>query len=324
MQTVLITGATGFIGQALCAALRRAGKSLRIVARKPRDLPAEHPGADNFIHADIGDPVDWAAALQGVDCVVHLAARTHVMRDTAADPLAEYRRINVDATRRLAQAAAAAAVRRFVFLSSIKVNGEATTGVPYSEQSLPHPEDSYGLSKWEAEQALSAIAAESRLETVVLRPPLVYGPGVKGNILRLMRAIDRGLPLPLGGIDNSRSLIYLGNLVDAIVLCLDHPAAAGKTYLLADHDLSSTELARGIGAALGKPAHLFTIPPALLKMAGAVAGKSDSVTRLLGSLQIDSAKIRRELGWEPRRDPQAGLQEMANSYRQQEHREYSR
>lgn len=318
MQTVLVTGASGFIGQALCTALRGAGNSLRIVARQPGKLPRALPGTDTVIRADIGDPIDWPTALQGVDCVIHLAARTHVMHDTAADPLAEYRRINVDATRRLARAAVAASIRRFVFMSSIKVNGEATAGASYSELSAPHPEDSYGRSKWEAEQALSAIAAESKLDIVVLRPPLVYGPGVKGNILRLMHAIDRGLPLPLGGIDNRRSLIYLGNLVDAIILCLDHPAAAGKTYLVADHDLSSTELASGIGAALGKPARLFTIPPALLKMAGAVSGKSDSVTRLLGSLQIDSSKIRRELGWEPRRDLQAGLKEMTDSYLRQD------
>lgn len=314
MQTVLVTGATGFIGQALCAALHGAGKALRVVTRGPDEPAGALAGCDMVVHADIGDDLDWRAALQGVDCVVHLAARTHVMHDTAADPLAEYRRINVEATRRLAQAAADNGVRRFVFLSSIKVNGEATADAPYNEQSVPHPEDPYGQSKWETERALAGVAAAAKLETVVLRPPLVYGPGVKGNILHLMRAIDRGLPLPLGSIANKRSLIYLGNLIDAIVLCLDHPAAAGKTYLVADNDVSTTGLARGIAAALGKPARLFAVPPALLKIAGAACGKSGTVTRLLGSLQIDSGRIRRDLGWQPRYTLTQGLRPTAEWY----------
>ena len=319
MQTVLVTGATGFIGGALCAALRNAGKSLRVVTRHPGTLAGGRPGIDAVIRADIGDAVDWRTALQDVDCVVHLAARTHVMREKAADPLAEYRRINVEATRRLAQAAAAGGVRRFVFLSSIKVNGEATTSAPYSEEDAPGPEDAYGLSKWEAEQALHAIAAASNLQTVVLRPPLVYGPGVKGNILRLMRAIDRGMPLPLGGIDNRRSLIYLHNLVDAIVLCLDHPVAAGKTYLLADGEVATPELVRAIADALGRPARLFAIPLPLLKIAGVASGKSGAIRRLLGSLQIDSGRIRRELGWQPRCTLLNGLHETAEWYYQRPH-----
>jgi nucleoside-diphosphate-sugar epimerase len=312
VQTVLVTGATGFIGHALCAALRGAGATLRIVTRNANGtVPA---GGGAIIRGDFRDAGDWQPALQGVDCVVHLAARTHIARDTAPDPLAEYRRVNVEVTRNLAQAAIDCGVRRMVFLSSIKVNGEATAGAAYSEQDAPQPQDAYGRSKWEAEQALAGIAAASKLETVILRPPLVYGPGVKGNFLRLMRTIARGLPLPLGAIDNKRSLIYLGNLVDAIVLGVSHPAAAGNTYLLADDAVSTPELVRRMAAALGKPARLVTIPRGLLKLAGAVAGKTDAVARLTGSLEINSSKIRRELGWQPRCAMPQGLRETAEWY----------
>jgi nucleoside-diphosphate-sugar epimerase len=252
-------------------------------------------------------------AMNGVDSVVHLAARTHVMRDTAADPLAEYRRINVTGTQALAEAAQAAGVRRFIFLSSIKVNGEGTTLRPYSETDAPCPEDAYGVSKREAELALSAAAAD--METVVLRPPLLYGPGVKGNFLRLMRAIERGMPLPLGSIHNHRSLLYVGNLVDAIMLSLDHPAAAGKTYLVADDEgISTPGLVRAIAAAMHRPARLLPFPPPLLRFAGAITGKSAAVSRLLGSLQIDSSKIRRELGWQPRHTLKEGLRPTAEWY----------
>jgi nucleoside-diphosphate-sugar epimerase len=245
--------------------------------------------------------------------VVHLAARTHVIRDTAAEPRAEYRRLNVEGTRTLAHAAQTAGVRRFIFLSSIKVNGEATTVRPFTENDTPQPEDAYGISKWEAELALRAAAAS--METVVLRPPLLYGPGVKGNFLRLMRAIERGVPLPLGSIHNRRSVLSLGNLVDAMIVCLDHPAAAGQTYLLADDENPSTpELVRAIAAALHKRARLVAFPPQLLRIAGAVTGKSAAVSRLLGSLQIDSSRIRGELGWKPRQALAEGLSQTAEWY----------
>ena len=309
-RRVLVTGATGFVGQALVSAL--AAKGWRVVRAVRRN-----PGSGDVVVPDLADWQPAAAQLADIDCAIHLAARTHVARDTAADPLAAYRRLNVVATERLATACARAGMRRLVFLSSIKVNGEAT-GTPFTEQDVPHPEDAYGQSKLEAERILGEIAAASRLETVILRPPLIYGPGVKGNFLRLMRAIDRGIPLPLGAIDNKRSLIYLGNLVDAIVLCLDHAAAAGKTYLVADDkDVSTPELIRHIALALGKPARLIALPPALRKVAGAVFGKSDSLARLLGSLQSDSGRIRRELGWQPRCDMAQGLAATARWYHHQ-------
>jgi len=242
------------------------------------------------------------------------------MRDAAVDPLADYRRVNVLGTQGLARAAADAGVRRMIFLSSIKVNGEKTASKPYSEQDPPRPQDAYGVSKWEAEQMLRAIAADSHMEAVVLRPPLLYGPGVKGNFLGLMRVIDRGLPLPLASIHNRRSLLYIGSLIDAIMLCLNNPMAAGKTYLLADSEgVSTPDLIRGIASALRKPARLLPFPPALLKFAGALAGKTESVSRLLGSLQIDASSIRRELNWQPCADMARGLAETARWYHQHAH-----
>ncbi len=273
-----------------------------------------YPGEDVVI-GDLGSTAAWGEALQGVDGVVHLAARAHVMRDGSADPLADYRRVNVLGTRVLAQAAASAGVRRFVFLSSIKVNGEQTGQQPYTEQDLPRPQDAYGVSKWEAEHALLAAADKSSMEAVVLRPPLLYGPGVKGNFLSLIRAVDHGLPLPLASVHNRRSLLYAGNLNDAVILCLEHPIAAGKTYLLADDDgVSTPDLIRGIAHALGKPARLLHFPPLLLKLAGAATGKAGAVARLLGSLQVDSARIRSELGWRPRGDMAHALAETARWY----------
>lgn len=278
-------------------------------------LPALAADPGEVIVGDIGPATAWDAALRDVETVIHLAARTHVMRDTAADPYAEYRRVNVLGTQTLALAAASAGVRRFVFLSSIKVNGEQTTNEPYTEQDVPHPEDLYGITKWEAEQVLLAAAATSRMETVVLRPPLVYGAGVKGNFLSLMRAIDHGMPLPFASIHNHRSLLYVGNLVDAITLCVEHPAAAGRTYLLADDEAVSTpDLVRNIASALGRSARLLPFPPPLLKLAGATLGRSAAVARLIGSLQIDGGRIRQELGWRPHHDMAGGLAQTARWY----------
>ena len=317
MRKVLVTGANGFVGTALCRALPAAGYAVRRAVRSVSARDAK-PAEDTVAVSDIGPKTAWEHVLDGIDAVVHLAARAHVMHDTAADPLAEYRRINVLATQALAQAASHAGVRRFVFISSIKVNGETTAAAAFSEQDAPHPEDDYGVSKWEAEQTLRENAAASRMETVVLRPPLLYGPGVKGNFLHLMRAIDRGMPLPLASVRNRRSLLYVGNLVDAILLCLDHPAAAGETYGLADDEgVSTPDLIRAIADALGKSARLFPLPPTLLKLAGAAVGKSDAVSRLLGSLQVDSGKIRRELDWLPYYDMAHGLRETARWYHQQ-------
>ncbi len=260
---------------------------------------------------------DWQQALRDVNVVIHLAARTHVLDDLSADPLAEYRRVNVLGTTALARQAAVSGVRRLVFLSSIKVNGESTQGAPFEEGDLPAPEDAYGISKLEAEQALEQIAKTTGLETVILRPPLVYGAQVKGNFLRMLGAVARGLPLPLASVNNRRSLIYVGNLVDAIITCIGTPAAAGKTYLVSDgEDISTPALIGKLAAAMGKPARLLPCPTGLLMLGAAMLGKRAAAARLTGSLRVDSSRIRRALGWQPRYTLDQGLTATAQWYHQ--------
>lgn len=319
---ILVTGANGFVGCALCHALVEAGHRVR------KSIRAVYPAASVPTHdmagkaaqtvavGDIGPDTDWASALKGVHAIVHLAARVHVMNDISENPLAAFRRVNTAGTERLARAAAAFGVRRMIFVSSVKVNGERTSGPPFTENDMPRPEDPYGISKWEAEQLLHRVAEETGLETIVLRPPLLYGPGVKGNFLRLLRLIDASVPLPLANVDNRRSLLYLGNLVDAIIQCIAHPAAAGQTFLVSDGEETSTpELIRHLAHALGKRARLFTAPPGLLRLAGRAVGRGDKVARLLDSLVMDSSKICRDLGWQPPYSMARGLKETAAWYR---------
>ena len=306
---VLITGASGFVGGALCSHL--VSRDFDIVATV-RNLPNAHvPRVDYRIVTKLDAATDWHNALAGVQTVIHCAARVHVMRDHAQDPLTEFRRVNTQGTETLARAAARSGVKRLIFLSSIKVNGESTLPVsPFDEASPAKPQDSYAISKWEAEQALTRVSAETGLEVVVLRCPLVYGPGVKGNLLRLLQAVDQGIPLPLALARNRRSLIYLDNLTNAIVTCLTHPAAAGRTYLVSDgEDVSTSELIARSAQALGKPSRLWPCPLGLIELAGRVTGKSDEITRLLGSLCIDSSKIRSELYWTPPYTLEQGLAE---------------
>ncbi len=308
---VLVTGGTGFVGNALCAHLASQGFFVRSAGRsKPGD-----ERSDAVVVGDIGGDTDWSTALEGVDRVVHLAARVHIDRDSSRAPLAEYRRVNVEGTQRLARMAAERGVRRFVFLSSAKVNGEVTHR-PYTEADPPRPEGAYAVSKWEAEQALMQLGSETGMEWVILRPPLVYGPGVRANFLKLMRAVAAGIPLPLASIDNRRSLLYLGNLVDAIRTCLGHPHAGGRTFLVSDgDDLSTPGLARRLAQALGVPSRLLPMPVALLSLAGAMTGKSAAVERLVGSLQLDTSAIRHTLGWTPPFGVDQGLQETARWFR---------
>jgi UDP-glucose 4-epimerase len=313
--SVLVTGAGGFVGLRLCARLAASGHTVRAaVRRESAGLAAIAPAVDVVRVGDIGPDTDWQAALDGVGLVVHLAARAHVMRDSAADPLAEYRRINVAGSERLGRAAAVAGVSRLIYMSSIKVNGEATVGTPFRECDAPDPLDAYGLSKWEAEQALSSVAAETGLAVTVLRPPMIYGPGVKGNLARLLRWIDRGLPLPFASIVNHRSLIYLENLIDATLALMRHPAP-GKIYLVSDaHDLSTPQLVRALARGLDRPPRLLPFPPSLLRLAGTFAGQRDAVARLAGSLQVDASRITAELGWRPAHDPEQGLILTARAY----------
>ena len=302
----LVTGASGFVGRVLCTELLRREHALSVALRSGKG-DSKQPG--QFVVGEVNAKTDWQLALNSVDVVVHLAARVHVMRDDASNPLEEFRSVNVFGTENLARQAARAGVRRFVYVSSIKVNGEQTSDTPFSEADKAAPQDPYGISKWEAEQALHRVAKETGLEVVIVRPPLVYGAGVKGNFAQMLSVLKRGVPLPLASVENRRSLIYVENLVDALILCATHPAAAGKTYLVSDgEDVSTPELLRRLGAEMGHPARLFYCPAALLKFAGLFAGKSDQIDRLLGSLRVDSGKIRRELDWAPPCTLQQGLQ----------------
>jgi len=312
-RRILVTGASGFVGRALTAALDDGSRDWIAATRSPSPIL----GNRHIVVGDIGPDTDWRAALQDIDCVVHLAARTHVLDERSSDPLAAYRSINLFGTAALAQQAAAAGVRRLVFLSSIKVNGEATTAHPYTEEDAPQPEDAYGITKLEAEDALRRIAADTGLETVVLRPPLVYGPGVKGNFLRLLRLIERGIPLPLASINNRRSLIGVNNLAEAIINCIDAPAATGKTYLVSDgEDVSTPELITRLARAMDRTPRLLSCPAALLNLGATLLGKRGVAMRLTGSLQVDSNRIRRELGWQPRYSLDQGLNATVQWYHQ--------
>ena len=305
---VLVTGATGFVGKALCVELVARGHTVVPAVRRACGL------ADEAVVGDIDGATDWTAALTACDAVVHLAARVHVMDDTEHDPLALYRATNTEATLNLARQAVQAGVKRFVYISTIKVNGEERAAA-YRETDAAAPEDAYAMSKWEAEQGLLRIAQQTGLEVVILRPPLVYGPGVKGNFLRLLQLIFRGLPLPLASVSNLRSMIYLGNFADALALCADHPAAPGKTYLVSDGEETSTpQLIRNIARLMGVPCRLWPSPPSLLKLGGHITGKRGEVERLIGSLQIDSSQIRRELDWTPPYTLDQGLAETVNWY----------
>ena len=258
----------------------------------------------------------WADALRGVDTVIHLAARVHVMKDKAADPLTEFVKVNLYGTANLAQQAARAGVKRLVFVSSVKVNGEQTTEArPFAETDEPDPQDPYAVSKLQAEQVLQRISGETGLEVVIVRPPLVYGPGVKGNFFRLLAAIDKGIPLPLAGAHNLRSLVYVGNLVDALIACATHPAAAGQTYLVSDgEDVSTAMLVENIAKALGRNSRSFYFPPGLLRAASTLLGRAEQMDRLFGSLRVNDQKIRSELGWTPPYTLEQGLRATADWY----------
>jgi UDP-glucose 4-epimerase len=298
---ILVTGATGFVGQALCAELSRRQMVYRPVSRAPK------PG---FVAMGTFDgATDWARALEGVESVVHLAARVHVMKDTSSDPLAAFRAANVDATVNLARQAARAGVKRFIFLSSIKVNGEATVpGRPFRASDMPHPEDPYGQSKREAEEALLAIGVETGMEIVVIRPPLVYGPGVKANFASLMTWAGRPFPWPFGLATNCRSLVFVGNLVDFILLSAHHPAAGNRVFLISDGtDLSIGELIGKLSAAMGRKALLLPIPPRLLEGLAALLGRRAAAQRLLGSLQVDIGETVAITGWSPPYSVDEGL-----------------
>ena len=294
-MNILITGANGFVGTALCGQLLQStGHTVFAAQRQPQFLPGLKP-------LPITHLADLTPHLPQIDIIVHLAARVHQMRDTAADPLAAFRAVNTTATAQLAQAAAQAGVKRFIYLSSIKVNGEYTRpGQPFTAPDPPHPQDPYGISKAEAEMELRQIGDHTGLEIVIIRPPLIYGPGVKANFRSLITWVDRGLPLPLGAIHNRRSLVALPNLVDLLITCLTHPAAPNQTFLVSDnHDLSTTDLLKTLARALGKPSLLIPIPSAWLQTLATLAGKPALAQRLCNSLQVDIRPTQHRLGWSP-------------------------
>lgn len=300
MKQVLITGANGFVGNRLCRVLPERGYIIRAAVRQ-LDTSKKCNILDRIAIGDISQGTNWKKALQNMDCIVHLAARVHVMKDSTIDPLAEYRKINVEATLNLARQAAEVGVDRFIFISTIKVNGEQTLpGKPFTEKDRPAPVDPYSVSKYEAETELLKLAAETGMEVVIIRPVLVYGPGVKGNFVTLMNYLYKGFPLPLGAIHNKRSLVALDNMIDLIRTCIDHPAAANQLFFVSDgQDMSTTELFKQVSVALNVPTKLIPVPEKLLSLALRVLGKQALAIRLLGSLQVDITKARIVLGWDP-------------------------
>lgn len=303
---ILVTGANGFIGHRLTADLRAQDQSIRTVGRTSHS-------ADIVIDA-IDGRTDWHQALEGIDKIVHLAARVHIMKDSAADPLEAFRTVNRDGTLHLARAAAAAGVRRFVFISTLKVNGEETQpGHAFHADDKPQPEDAYALSKWEAEQGLIEIGRKTGLETVIVRPPLVYGRGVKANFAALHRLARTRLPLPFGRLEGRRSLLYVGNLSNLISVCLDHPMAAGETFLASEgEDVSVAELVRRIRRLEGRRSGLLPVPSTLLRRAASLLGREEMYRRLAGSLEADVSKTRTMLNWTPPYTLDQGLAEMAD------------
>ena len=305
---VLITGADGFVGRALQHRTARADLAVRAAARSN--------SKGYCAVGEIDGRTRWSEALSGVSEVVHLAARVHVMRDRTSDPLAEFRRVNVAGTLNLARQAVDAGVRRLVYLSSIKVNGEATEpGVPFTPDDRPEPLGAYAVSKYEAEIALLRLAETTSMEVVIVRPVLVYGPGVKGNFRSLMRVLSRGIPLPLAGLKNQRSFVSVGNLVELLLCCLREPGAANQVFLVSDgEDLSTTELMERLALALGRPARSFRVPVTVLRAAGRLLGKADVVQRMSGSLQVDISKSRQMLGWTPEIRVDEALCETVKAY----------
>ncbi|MDO9178528.1 MAG: SDR family oxidoreductase [Agitococcus sp.] len=305
---ILVTGANGFMGTRFCEVLHERHFPFKMAVR------GTYSQAISI--GDIDSHTNWQVALNQVTTVVHIAARVHVMNDKSTDPLAEFRKVNVDGTLNLARQAASAGVRRFVFISSIKVNGEKTTiNHPFCADDTPDPQDAYGISKLEAEQGLRLLSEKTGMEVVIIRPPLVYGSGVKANFLSMMRWLSKGIPLPLGGIKNKRSLVSLDNLVDLTLVCCHHPAAANQIFLVSDgEDLSTSDLLRRMGKALSSPARLVPVPAIFLQFAAMLLGKGDLAQRLCESLQVDITKTKELLNWSPPVSVDEGLYITAQSF----------
>ena len=312
MSKLLITGGEGFIGKSLCKKLKVKNYILSITSRKSRSRNLD--GITIFNVGEIDDKTKWTKALDKVDFVIHCAARTHMMKKSDRNSLSFYRNVNVHGTINLAKQAAVNGVKRLIFLSSVKVNGERTSKFSsFNNHNIPNPEDAYGISKWEAEQALWKISKETGLEVVIIRAPLVYGKGVKGNLANLMRLINSGIPLPLNSIKNQRSLIGIDNLVDILIRCIGHQDSAGKTFLVSDGvDLSTPDLIRRIAHAMKVSVRLFSFPLVLLKFMGFILRKKNEIDRLLGSLRVDSNYTKKILNWKPPVSVDEGIRRMVS------------
>jgi nucleoside-diphosphate-sugar epimerase len=298
---ILITGATGFVGKALVQRLLSDNELRRLVVAVRRGGLSWPEQVLPVVTGDLNQTTEWSIALKGVTVVVHSAARVHVLQDTEADPLTAFRVVNVEGTLNLARQAAAVGVKRFVFVSSVKVNGESTLpGIAFTETDVSNSQDAYSQSKYEAEQGLYQVSADTGMEIVIIRPPLVYGPGVKANFAALMRAVQRGWPLPLGAVHNQRSFVALDNLLDFIFMCINNPLAANQTFFVSDgQDLSTTDLVRRMAQAAGVSARLLPVPVWALKTGASLIGKGDAIQRLSCNLQVDISKARSLLGWDP-------------------------
>ncbi|WP_413522603.1 UDP-glucose 4-epimerase family protein [Photobacterium phosphoreum] len=306
---ILITGAHGFIARNLINCFE--DNKLKLLVRNNYSK-----NKDNIFSIDISADADFSDALKNVEYIIHCAARVHVMKDASVNPIEEYREVNTAGTLNLARQAVEAGVKRFIFISSIKVNGEGTQiGSPFKATDKPNPQDPYGQSKAEAEEQLLALAKETGLEVVIIRPTLVYGAGVKANFASLMKLVAKGLPLPFGSITvNRRSLVSVYNLVDLIVTCIDHPNAANQIFLVSDdHDLSTADMVRQMGHALSKPTKLIPIPVFCYSLAGKITGKQDMISRLIGSLQVDITETKRRLDWTPPYKLEDGFKMTANA-----------
>ena len=318
MKKILITGANGFVGQALCQALTKNGYFVRAAVRSNERLAQLPEGVEYCIVGEVGVDTEWSTALEGVNTVIHLTSRVHLMQDTSSDPLLEYRKINTAGTEHLARIAMQSGVTRFIFLSSVKVNGEYTgddKAVSFSETDTPNPQDDYAVSKWEAEQVLARLGKESGLETVILRPPLIYGPGVKANFLSLLKVVDSGVPLPFAAIKSKRSFIYLGNLVDIILKCIVNPKLSGQTFLVSDgEDITIPQLMRKIAKSMDRNPILIPIPVGILKFVGEISGRRLEVDRLARSLVIDNRKIVEALNWKAPYSLDEGIELTVKSY----------
>lgn len=312
MKRVLITGATGFVGQAFTKQIVARQDYTPIIA--VREQLAQYSHLTQFIVPDLAEPIDWHSSLVNTDIVVHIAGRAHILKETASDPLQAFRKVNVEATIELAKQAMATGVKRFIFISSIGVNGNYNQR-PFTEQDTPNPEGNYAISKFEAEQALWQLTKDSAMELVIIRPPLVYGAGIKANFLSLVKWVYRGVPLPLGLVNNQRSFVNVDNLVDLMLTVLEHPQAANQLFLVADgEDLSTPQLLKAVAKAMDKKLYLLPIPVALLKIMAAMVGKKNMARQLCDSLQVDISKAKQLLGWQPPFSVQQGLAKTVQAF----------